>query len=267
MAEPRPEWATPDLDLSTATLARIYDYQLGGAHNFAVDREFADRIEEQLPGAARTAWQNRHLLRRAVRFCVEQGIDQFLDIGSGIPTQGNVHEVARELNPDVRVVYVDVDPIAVLHSRTLLDGDQRCGVVRADFREPDAILGDPVTRRLIDFDRPVAVLLIYLLHVIPDAAHPAELLARLTARTVPGSYLAITHFGPNFGSPEQIARILEWSRSTTTPVVMRTPEEVKALLGDFEPVPPGIVPLHEWRPDPDSDAARSGGYAVVARKV
>jgi len=267
MAEPRPFWAPPDIDLSTATLARIYDYMLGGAHNFAVDREIADRIERILPGTTRTAWENRAFLRRAVRYCASQGIDQYLDIGSGIPTSGNVHEVARSVIPGARVVYVDIDPIAVIHSRAILAGDELSGVVQGDLRAPETILDDPATQRLIDFDRPVAVLLLALLHVIPEDDRPAQLVTRLTARTGPGSYLVISHFGHNFGTPEQVRTVLELSRDTTTPMVVRTPEEILGMLGDFTPVDPGAVPVHEWRPDPEGPPSNhSGGYAIVARK-
>ncbi|WP_028936771.1 SAM-dependent methyltransferase [Pseudonocardia spinosispora] len=255
-----------DIDVNTATLARIYDYMLGGAHNFAVDREAADRIERAVPGTIRTAWENRAFLRRAVQFCTAQGIDQFLDIGSGIPTEGNVHEIARSVNPDARVVYVDLDPVAVMQSRTILEGDELSGVVNADLRQPEAILDDPATRSLIDFDRPVAVLLVALLHVIPDSDGPAELLSRLTAHTVPGSCLVLTHFSSNYGTPEQVEALLELTRNTTTPLLIREPDEILALLGDFVPTPPGLVPVHEWRPEQETGTAQSSGYAVVARK-
>jgi S-adenosyl methyltransferase len=267
MVESRPPWVPPDIDLRTATLARVYDYMLGGAHNFAVDREVADRLERLVPGTIRSAWENRAFLRRAVLYCASLGIDQYLDIGSGIPTGGNVHEVARSVLPTARVVYVDLDPVAVLHSRAILTGDALTGVVQGDLRAPEAILDDPVTRQLIDFERPVAVLLVALLHVIPDSAHPAELLTRLTAGAGPGSHLVISHFGPNYGTPEQVQALVEWSRGTTTPMLARDPAELTALLGDFVPVPPGVVAVHEWKPDPDGPVSdHSGGYAVVARR-
>jgi SAM-dependent methyltransferase len=268
MTDERPSWADPDIDLSTPTLARVYDFQLGGAHNFSVDREAARRLEEVIPGAARKAWSNRAFLRRAVQYCCGHGIDQFLDIGSGIPTSGNVHEVARELDPGARVVYVDIDPVAVIQSRNLLAGDDRTAVVQADLRDPEAILDDPATRRLIDFDRPVAVLLVSLMHVIADAEHPARLLARLTARCPVGSYLVISHLGWNYGTPEQVRNAVEWSRGTTTPITPRTPEQVGAMLGAFTPVEPGVVEMHDWRPDIDDGLSprESFGYAVVARK-
>jgi hypothetical protein len=267
-ADDRPSWADPDIDLSTPTLARVYDFQLGGAHNFAVDREAARRIEEAIPGAARKAWANRAFLRRAVQYCVGQGVNQFLDIGSGIPTSGNVHEVARAVDPESRVVYVDVDPVAVIQSRNLLKGDERTAVIQADLRDPEVILDAAATRRLIDFDRPVAVLLVSLLHVITDAEHPAQLLSRLSAPCVPGSYLVISHLGYNYGTPEQVRNAVEWSQGTTTPIAPRTPEQVAGMLGAFTPVEPGVVEMHEWRPDTDDELspAESFGYAVVARR-
>lgn len=266
MADERPDAATPDIDLNTPTLARIYDYMLGGAHNFAVDREVAERIERTVPGSFRTAWSNRAFLRRAVHYCARQGIDQFLDIGSGIPTKGNVHEVARAVIPEARVVYVDVDPVAVMQSRTILAADARCGVVNADLRDPGSILSDPITRRLLDLDRPVAVLMVALLHVIPDSAGPAGLVARLTAPAVPGSHLVVSHFSGIFGDDEQVAAALAWSQRTTTPLVAREPAAILALLGDFVPVSPGLVPVHEWRPDSATDTEQSSGYGVVARR-
>jgi hypothetical protein len=267
MPDSRPSWVPPDIDLSTATLARVYDYMLGGAHNFAVDRAVAEQIERIVPGSTRTAWENRAFLRRAVRYCASQGIDQYLDIGSGIPTSGNVHEVARSLLPEARVVYVDIDSVAVIHSRSILADDELSGVVQGDLRAPEAILSDLVTQRLIDFERPVAVLLVALLHVVPDADHPAQLLTRLTSHTGSGSLLVISHFGRNYGTPEQVQALIEWSRGTTTPLLVREPAEILALLGQFTPVPPGLVPVHEWRPDQDGPAStRSAGYAVVGRK-
>jgi hypothetical protein len=267
MAHDHPDRASLDIDLHTASLARVYDYMLGGAHNFAVDREVADRIEAAAPGSARAAWSNRAFLRRAVRYCAERGIDQFLDVGSGIPTEGTVHEIARAVDPDSRVVYVDVDPVAVLQSRAILEGDKLSGVVNADLRHPERILADPVTTRLIDPGRPVAVLMVALLHVIPDDADPAGLVARLTGPLSAGSHLVVSHFSSNFGSPEQVSRAIECSRDTGTPLVIREPRAIRALLGTFEPVPPGLVPVDDWRPREDEPGGRSGGYAVVARRT
>ncbi|HEY1966607.1 MAG TPA: SAM-dependent methyltransferase [Pseudonocardia sp.] len=266
MAEP-PHACDPDPGLGPPTLARVYDYMLGGAHNFAVDRAVTGRIERLVPGTIRTAWENRAFLRRAVQYCAGQGIDQFLDIGSGIPTMGNVHEVARAVLPEARIIYVDVDPVAVSQSEAILAGVPGCAVVNADLRDPESILGHRHTRELLDFDRPIAVLLVALLHVIPDRDRPAELIGRLTSTAVPGSHLVISHFSSNYGTEAQIRKVIEWSARTTTPLVAREPAQILALLGDFRPVPPGLVPVHEWRPDtePAAGTAQSGGYGVVAR--
>jgi hypothetical protein len=264
----RPSWVTADIDLSTPSAARVYDFLLGGVHNFAVDREMGRRLERELPGSTRAAWANRAFLQRAVRYCAGAGVDQYLDIGSGIPTEGSVHEVAREERPDARVVYVDIDPIAVLHGHALLAEESGCAMVHADVHEPERILDAPETRELIDFTRPVAVLMVSVLEMVPDGDHPADLVARLTAPTVTGSHLVISHFGRNFGTPAQIRTALEAAARTRSPAVHREPEELIGLLGDFVPVPPGVVPLHEWRPDrgPVGDPNRSHGYAVVARR-
>jgi hypothetical protein len=263
-----PSWVTADIDLRTPSVARVYDFLLGGMHNFAVDREIGRQLEREVPGTRRTVWANRAFLQRAVRYCANLGIDQYLDIGSGIPTEGNVHEVVREELPGARVVYVDIDPIAVLHGRALLAEDPLCAVVHADLHRPEEILAAPQTARLIDFTRPTAVLMVSLLDVFPDSDRPAELISRLTAPTASGSHLVISHFGSNYGTPAQVRSALEAAARTGTPGVCREPADLVALLGDFVPVPPGVVPMHAWRPDeePRPNMTRSPGYAVVARK-
>jgi len=263
-----PSWVTADIDLRRPSVARVYDFLLGGMHNFAVDREMGRRLEREVPGTTRAAWANRAFLQRAVRYCASLGIDQYLDIGSGIPTEGNVHEVVREELPGARVVYVDIDPIAVLHGRALLADDPNCAVVHADLHRPEEILAAPETRQLIDFARPTAVLMVSILEVFPDSERPADLISRLTAPTASGSHLVISHFGRNYGTPDQVRTALEATALTGTPAVYREPIELLALLGDFVPVPPGVVAMDAWRPDaePRTDVTRSPGYAVVARR-
>jgi hypothetical protein len=267
--QPLPSWVTADIDLSTPSVARVYDYLLGGMHNFAVDRELGRRLERELPGTRQAAWANRSFLRRAVRYCAGLGIDQYLDIGSGIPTEGNVHEIAREVLPEARVVYVDIDPVAVLHGRALLADDPLCAAVHADLHQPDDILNAPETRELIDFDRPVAVLMVSIVELIPDADRPPELIARLTEPLVSGSHLVMSHFGRNFGTPAEIRAAMEAAAHMATPAVQREPAELIAMLGDFTLIEPGVVPLHEWRPDHDQigEPVRSHGYALVARRA
>src|ERR1700759_21135 len=163
------DWVPEGVDVSVPDASRVYDYALGGVHNFEVDRQFWDRAEAAFPGAARVARANRPFLGRAVRRLSELGIRQFLDIGSGIPTLGNVHEVAQEANPDARVVYVDIDPIAVEQSRSLLAGNPYARVIEGDLRDPEAILTHPEVLDLLDFTRPVAVLTVAVLHFVADA--------------------------------------------------------------------------------------------------
>lgn len=173
--------------------ARMYDYYLGGANNFGVDREAAERIFEACPDARLFALTNRAFLRRAVRFLTEQGIDQFLDVGSGIPTVGNVHEVAQKANPNARVVYVDIDPVAVSYSQELLEGNANASAIRADARHPKLILAHPEVRRLLDLSRPLGVLLVAVLHFIPDDGEAYATVKTLRGEVAPGSYIAISH--------------------------------------------------------------------------
>ena len=181
-----------EVDTSVPNIARMYDYWLGGKDNFAADREAADRQARAIPQLPWLARQNRGFLQRAVDFCAREGVTQFLDIGSGLPANENVHEIAQRVNADSRVVYADNDPVVVAHARALLSGAQTAAV-RGDAGRPDDILGAPEVRRLIDFSQPVAVLLLAVLHLIPDEADPAGSVARLREAVAPGSYLLISH--------------------------------------------------------------------------
>lgn len=264
----RPEWAPGEIDLDRPSAARVYDYFLGGSHNVAADRELARQAIATWPELPQIMHANRAFLRRAVRYCVEQGVRQFLDIGSGIPTVGNVHEVAQQAAPESKVVYVDMDPVAVAHSRAILAGNPRAAVVQADLRTPDRVLGDPDVRALLDFDQPVAVLLVALLHFVPEADDPVALVARLTETLAQGSFLVISH-ATGDGQPERAAEIEALYRRTTTPITMRSRDEVAALFGRAELVEPGLVFLPEWRPDSPEDVddhpERFAGLAGVAR--
>lgn len=265
----RPSWAPDEVDIDRPSAARVYDYYLGGLHNFAVDRAMAARAVADWPELPRIMQANRAFLRRAVRHLAEQGIDQFLDIGSGIPTVGNVHEVAQAANPDARVVYVDIDPVAVAHSRAILADDPRTGVVQGDFTEVATVLDDPVTRSLIDLSRPVGVLVVALLHFVGDDRAPGEVLARYREATAPGSHLVISHASAD-GAPDRADDHQALYRRTATPMRMRTRDEVAALLGGFTLVDPGLVFLPEWRPDDPSavleNPERFTGYAAVGRR-
>ena len=238
----------PDWHLK-ASPARIYDYWLGGTNNFPADRAAAEQLEKTTPGAAERVRANRQFLRRVVRYLAEQGVDQFIDIGSGLPTVGNVHDVAQAIRPLVRVVYVDNDPIATLQAQNMLDIekiDDRVIAVNADARDPKRILAE--SRRLIDFDRPVALLLFALLHFISDDAEAQQILATLRDGVAPGSYLAISHGShePGDEDAEEFKRV--YSQSVAT-LKTRTAPELAALFAGFELVPPGVVYLPEWHPD------------------
>ncbi len=263
----RPEWAPSGVDLHRPNAGRVYDYYLGGSHNVGADREMAREAIGLWPDLPLIMQANRAFLRRAVRYCVAQGVRQFLDIGSGIPTVGNVHEVAQAAAPQARVIYVDVDPVAVMHSSAILEGDPRTGVVQADLRDPEGILSHPEVRALIDFDQPLAVLLVALLHFVPDGDDPAELVGRLTAPLPSGSYLVISHASPD-GQPQRTEEHQELYSRTSTPMTMRTRAQVLALFGGLELVEPGVVFLPQWRPESPEDVAahpeRYTGLAGVA---
>jgi SAM-dependent methyltransferase len=246
----------------------VYDYYLGGSHNFAVDREMAQGVLQAMPDVPRLAQDNRAFLRRAVRYAVRQGVDQFLDLGSGIPTVGNVHDVAAAGNAGSRVAYVDWDPVAVAHSRAILAGNENTAVIHADLRDPFAVLNDPGLRALIDLDRPVAVLLVAVLHFLQDEDRPAELIATLADEVAPGSYVVVSHASP-VGQPAELARAAELYKRSNSSVRTRSKAEIAALFGELPLVEPGIVPTPLWLPespqDVGPDAARFPGFAAVAR--
>ncbi|MGH3938484.1 MAG: SAM-dependent methyltransferase [Pseudonocardiaceae bacterium] len=265
----RPSWAPHEVDLEKPSAARVYDYYLGGSHNFAVDRQMARRALELWPELPELMQANRAFLRRAVRYLVERGITQFLDIGSGIPTVGNVHEVAQAALPQARVVYVDVDPVAVAHSRAILAGNSRADVVQADLRDVAAILHDPRTMRLLDMTQPIGVLMVALLHFVPDEADPVKIITNYHEVMAPGSYLAVSH-ASHEGRPDQAGSHTALYQRTSTPMTMRSRSQIEALVAEFDPVAPGVVLLPLWRPespdDVDDRPERFTGYAAVGRR-
>jgi hypothetical protein len=265
----QPSWASGWVDFEQPSVARVYDYILGGSHNFAVDRQVGRRMIELWPDFPLSMQANRAFLRRSVRYLVNQGITQFLDIGSGIPTEGNVHEVAQVASPEARVVYVDIDPVAVAHSRTILDGNRHADIVQADLRDLPAILDDPRSRRLIDLTQPIGVLMVAILHFIPDQAEAASIVAQYRNVIASGSYLAVTH-GSHGARSEQAEQASEFYRRTTAPLALRTRLEIEALLDGFDLVPPGLVFWPLWRPDSPADVddhpERFSGYAAVGRR-
>ncbi|MRH90837.1 methyltransferase domain-containing protein [Nocardia sp. SYP-A9097] len=265
----RPSWAPEGIDLDRPSASRVYDYFVGGMHNFEIDRELAQMIEKFTPNVAETMRANRDLLRRCVRFLTDAGIDQFLDLGSGIPTVGNVHEVAQARNPEARVVYVDIDPVAVAHSQAILDGNPLATIIHADMAQPDSILQDPEVLQLLDFDRPIAVLLLGVLHFVPDDADPAGAVAKLLRVCAPGSYVAITHATAD-GQPAEVLEAQKLSGRTSTEIVLRGHDEIATYFRDWTLLEPGLVQLPLWRPDnPDEvveQPERSGAYGGLARK-
>ncbi|MFI9384777.1 SAM-dependent methyltransferase [Kutzneria sp. NPDC052558] len=263
------DWAPKNIDVETASAARLYDFFLGGSYNFEVDRELGRQVAAVAPAAFDLARLNRAFLRRAVRYLVEQGIDQFLDIGSGIPTAGNVHEIAQRANPDARVVYVDNEPVAVAHSELLLEGNPNAGVIEADLRDPDSILRHEKTRRLLDFRRPIGLLTVAVYHFIPDADDPRTLAATYRDALPSGSYLALSH-GTEDSMGETIRQIMALYKNSQNPITTRTRSEMTALFEGFDLVEPGVVFAPQWRPDSPEDVGErpeeSSVYAAVGRK-
>jgi SAM-dependent methyltransferase len=231
----------------------VYDFYLGGFHNFAADREMGRQAVQMWPDLPEIMQSNRGFLRRAVEFLAGAGVRRFLDLGSGIPTVGNVHEVAQRVAPDARVVYVDNDPVAVEHSRAILARDERTSVVQADLRDPDSVLADPAVRALLEPGEPIAVLMVAVLHFIPDDADPAGLVARFRDAVPSGSYLALSHAtaGQEAGRAAEHRSLYQ---RTATPMTMRTRDEVVRFFDGFALVDPGVVYLPEWRPEPGSPA-------------
>lgn len=253
--------------MNRPSVARVYDYYLGGSHNFEVDREFAARVLDVLPEMAAVARQNRAFLRRVVRLLRAHGIDQFLDLGSGIPTAGNVHEIAAATGDDARVLYVDNDPIAVSHSRALLEGDDRTEVLAADLTDPRAVLEAPLTRRHLDRGRPLAVLLVSVLHFVGDEQRPAEVVRAYMDAAPPGSFLVITHASDVGNSGATEAQTVYNRGRSPNPMRMRDAAEVRALFGDLPLLDPGVVRIPQWRPEPGTGTAMEDypGLAGVAR--
>ena len=238
------------VDVRKAYPARRYDYWLGGKDNFAADRRSGDAVEEVVPTIRLSIIENRRFLQRAVRFLVEAGIGQFLDIGSGMPTDANTHEVAQAIAPQSRVVYVDNDPVVVSHARALLRSSPqgRTEYVEADLRAPQDILQAPQLRATLDMGRPVGLLLLAVLHFVPDADDPYGLVAQLVAAMPPGSYLVMSHGTYDPLPPEMIARCEEVNAVIDAPWRPRSREEFARFFDGMELVDPGIVSIGSWRP-------------------
>jgi SAM-dependent methyltransferase len=252
-----------DFDTSVAHPARVYDYWLGGKDNFEADRRAAEEVIAVRPSVLFDIRANRAFLGRAVRYlAAEAGVRQFLDLGTGIPAAGNTHEVAQDVDPAARVVYVDNDPIVLAHARALLSG--ATAYLDGDLRFPDPILAAAAST--LDFSRPVAVLLIGVLHLISDAERPGDVIAQVMAAMPSGSYLAVTQPASDVNASEAAEGARRYNSHVTTKQTRRSRAETAAFFDGLSLIDPGVVQVHRWRPAPDTDLSREvsgwGGVAV-----
>jgi hypothetical protein len=247
---------TPNRPAKPATAARIYDYFLGGTHNFPADREAAETIMRMFPATRMAARVNRAFLRRAVRYLRTQGVTQFLDIGSGIPTEGNVHEIAQEgCDLEVRVVYVDIDPVAVAESQEMLEHNEFAVAIHGDAHDPASIVDHPMVRKVLDFDRPVAVLMAALLHFIIDDDEAKDIVGQLLSVLPSGSYLVVSHVvdetASDYVQSDDVRRVHEvYRKQTSTILRLRTRAEIEEYFDGLELLEPGVVWLSDWRQEP-----------------
>lgn len=270
MVATRPSWAPEGVDMEVPSPARMYDALLGGSHNFEVDRKAAAGASRLVPDLPKVALSNRAFLRRSVRFLADMGIRQFLDIGSGIPTVGNAHEVAQRAAPESRVLYVDIDPVAVAHAEAILAGNERASAIEGDLRSPSELLGDPRVRSAIDLCQPVGLLLVAVLHLLRDADRPHEVVATLRDELPVGSYIVISHLS-SASRPEDAAQLGDQARNQSgVPIIFRPRDEITTFFNGLTLIDPGVVELPLWRPeseaDIDEEPGRSLGLAGVGRK-
>ncbi|MFJ8967006.1 SAM-dependent methyltransferase [Lentzea sp. NPDC102401] len=266
----RPSWAPEGVDVTLPSPARMYDALLGGWHNFEVDRNAASMAVRKVPDLPKVALSNRAFLRRSVRFLAENGIRQFLDIGSGIPTVGNVHEVALGVAPESRVQYVDIDAVAVAHSNAIVGGVGGVGAMEGDLRDPESLLAELRRNSVIDLSRPVAVLLVAVLHLITDDENPWEIVRILRDSIAPGSCVVISHLS-SASRPDDAAQLGAQARNAAgVGIHFRTRKAVEALFDGWTLVAPGLVELPQWRPESAEDVyelpGKSLGLAGVGRK-
>jgi O-methyltransferase involved in polyketide biosynthesis len=263
-----PDWREtfrPDIPSS----ARIYDYLLGGKDHYPADRAVAESMIAQLPNVRQAVQWNRAFLRRVVHYLIhEAGIRQIIDIGAGLPTSGNTHEIALAADPQARVVYVDHDPVVLAHARDMLQGVGNAAIIQQDLFSPDKILADPGLIELIDFSQPVAVLLLSILHFVPDSADPADLIAQLLAPFPAGSHVAISHATPD--TVAEVSDVQSVFDEATEQARVRTRAEIAKLVAGLDIIEPGLAWPPEWRPDPGTEipanAAEAYYCVVVARK-
>jgi hypothetical protein len=265
------DYEPPQVDTSKAHAARMYDYFLGGKDNYPPDREAAEQLIKIMPSVPESVRQNRQFLHRVARYlAAEEGISQFLDIGTGIPTSPNLHEIAQQVNPAARVVYLDNDPIVLAHAHARLTSapQGRVAYMHADLRDASAVLTAPELTATLDFGRPAALLILSTLHLLPDAEEARDLVRRYVAALAPGSFLAMSIVTQDYNTPEERANSLSSLSASGVPIRPRTRAEATALFEGLELVEPGVVLVNQWRPDAGAGAPdfRGSLYGGVARK-
>ncbi|MDX6744748.1 SAM-dependent methyltransferase [Actinocorallia sp. A-T 12471] len=268
MTESQQEWAAKGIDITVPSIARAYDVVLNGKDNFAVDRAFVDELVKIVPEIYDVATYNREVLRRGVHYMISQGVRQFIDLGSGLPTVQNTHQVAQEVDPEVRVVYVDNDPMVEVHGRAILASSPGTSVVSGDLRDPAAVLASPEITDLIDFTQPVGIMLVGILHHLHDDEDPQGIVDAYMAAVPSGSHLFITSFCASSAEAREAEKQFLAMLGTGR---FRTEEEITAWFGGFELAEPGVVPNPLWRPDgPVDEASLTVGqklmYGGIARK-
>ncbi|WP_329138074.1 SAM-dependent methyltransferase [Streptomyces sp. NBC_01476] len=251
-----------EIDTSRPHPARMYDYFLGGRDNYEVDREAADRVLDIAPEVPASARANRDFLTRAVRYLTESGIRQFIDIGTGIPTSPNTHEIAQSVAPDARVAYIDNDPIVATHAGARLLGAGNTGFFLGDMRDPQSIMEHPTIGELIDFEQPIALMTVSVMHFVTDAEDPAGMIGAYRDMLPAGSHLVLSHATGDFHQ-DHVDEVLEIYKKATASLTARTHAEVLALFAGFELVEPGLVQVPLWRPDgPEPEPEDLRGISV-----
>jgi hypothetical protein len=253
-------------DFSAPSAARMYDYFLGGKNHFRVDRESADKVINAYPETVRLARANRHFLTRAVWYLAEHGVRQFIDLGAGPPTSPNVHEVACQLRPDARVVYVDSDPVVASHGQAMCDTDIGVAFIEHDMRRPADILADPHFTELIDLTEPVAILAVSVIHFLPDSDAPEGIIEAFRLQAAPGSYLVLSHATTDDADHHVLSEIASVYESSAMPVVPRTGARIRELFAGFQLIEPGLVDVSQWRADMQVRPTRIRFLAGVGRK-
>jgi hypothetical protein len=253
-------------DFRVPSAARMYDYFLGGKDHFQADREAAERVIAAYPETRTRARANRRFLTRAVWYLAEHGIRQYVDLGSGMPTSPTVHEIARQVRPDARVVYADTDPVVATHYRAVCDSDDGLGFAECDIRTPQDILSDPQLTRTIDLSVPVAFLCVAVLHFVPDEDQPKGIVAALRWRMAPGSYLVVSHAVSDDANKDVLSAIADVYQEATAPAVPRTAEAIEEFFTGLDLVEPGLVDVSQWRNDMRENATKIRLLTGVGRK-